>query len=131
MREEPQMFVTDKADAPRRERDGLASYVLLQEGDVPGTALTVTWVEIDREGGQRSHRHRPEQVYVIVGGRGHMVVGGEEREVTAGQLVHVPPGEPHEIRNVGREPLRYLSASSPAFRITDLYDAGELSVGDR
>jgi mannose-6-phosphate isomerase-like protein (cupin superfamily) len=124
------MFVSDKAQARRRERGGLASYVLLQEGDVPDSALTVTWVEVAREGGQRSHRHLPEQVYVIVSGRGHMVVDGEERDVREGQLIHIPPGKEHEIRNAGRESLQYVSASSPAFRITDLYDEGELRTDD-
>jgi mannose-6-phosphate isomerase-like protein (cupin superfamily) len=124
---EPAMFVADIADAPRRERDGLLSHVLLQEGDVPDTALTVTWVEVPTGSFQRSHRHEPEQAYVIVSGHGSMTVGRDEQEVRTGQLIHVPSQVPHAIRNTGREPLRYVSASSPAFRITDLYDTGELA----
>jgi len=42
-----------------------------------------------------------------------MHAGGEEQEVRPGTLVFVPPATPHAIRNIGEEPLAYVSASSP------------------
>ena len=62
------MFKRSRSEAPRRERDGLVSRVLLLGGrDLPETRLTVTWVEVAPGSGQRPHSHAPEQVYVIVG----------------------------------------------------------------
>jgi len=123
------MFVRSTASAPTRERDGLVSRVLLQLGDVPRAALTVTWVDVQPGGAQQQHHHEPQQVYVVVGGRGRMTVAEEERDVERGDLVFIPPDVPHSIVNAGDEVLTYVSASSPAFSITDLYDGG-LLAGD-
>jgi mannose-6-phosphate isomerase-like protein (cupin superfamily) len=121
------MFMADKDGVPRRERDGLVSNVLLQAGDVPDTALTVTWVDMAVGSEQRSHAHDSEQIYVLVSGRGRMVVGAETADVASGELVQIPPGAPHAITNIGRGRLRYISASTPAVRMTDLYDHGDLA----
>jgi mannose-6-phosphate isomerase-like protein (cupin superfamily) len=120
------VFVTDVVTAPRRERGGLLSHVLLQDGDVPGTSLTVTWVEVAAGGAQEEHSHDAEQVYVVVRGQARMTVGPETQRIQGGQLVHIPVGTAHAIRNDSHEPLLYVSATSPAVRITDLYDSGML-----
>jgi mannose-6-phosphate isomerase-like protein (cupin superfamily) len=52
---------------------------------------------------------------VIVRGSGRMILGDEEREVSAGTLVFIPPGTQHAIRNDGNEALVYVSATSPPF----------------
>jgi mannose-6-phosphate isomerase-like protein (cupin superfamily) len=121
------MLTTSVATAPQREIDGLASHVLLQAGDPGDSALTVTWVEVAPGARQAPHEHAPEQVYVIVSGRGRMRVGDEERDLERGAIALVPSGSTHGITNIGDEPLVYVSAATPAFRVTDLYDAGPLS----
>jgi mannose-6-phosphate isomerase-like protein (cupin superfamily) len=57
-----------------------------------------------------------------------MRVGDEEREVREGHLVFIPPETKHGIVNTGEEVLSYVSAATPAFPVTDLYDAGQLSL---
>ena len=57
-----------------------------------------------------------------------MKVGGDEREVSEGQMVFIPPNAEHGIVNTGEGPLTYVSAATPAFEVTDLYDAGQLSL---
>jgi mannose-6-phosphate isomerase-like protein (cupin superfamily) len=52
-----------------------------------------------------------------------MVVDDAERDVSEGDLVFVPPNALHGIQNTGKQTLTYLSASTPTFGITALYDA--------
>jgi mannose-6-phosphate isomerase-like protein (cupin superfamily) len=44
-----------------------------------------------------------------------MRVGGTERDVSAGDAVHIPSNTEHGIRNTGDETLEYVSAATPAF----------------
>ena len=92
------------------------SYLLMAKGQFGSKNLSITWVEGGPASGQQVHEHpEQEQIYVIVRGRGLMHVGGEEQEVRPGTLVFVPPATPHAIRNVGEEPLAYVSATAPPF----------------
>src|SRR5215210_5391372 len=120
------MYMRNKELSPRRERSGLVSHILLQRGDLPEASLTATWVEVAPGSRQRPHGHPSEQVYVITAGRGRMLVGEEEREVGAGELVYVPSGAVHGIENASEEVLTYVSAATPALDAEVAYDAGQL-----
>lgn len=120
------MFRRNRSEALRRERDGLVSRILLHGGDLPETRLTVTWVEVDPGSGQRPHSHAPEQVYVIVRGRGKMKVGDEELMVVEGDLIHIPPETLHAIENLADEVLTYVSAATPTVDWEAFYDRGPL-----
>ena len=56
--EEWTLFKRNRLEAPRRERDGLVSRILLHEGEVPEARLTVTWVGVAQESGQDAGRRR-------------------------------------------------------------------------
>lgn len=120
------MFKRGRSESPRRERDGLVSHILLHEGDVPETRLTVTWVDVAPGSGQRPHGHVPEQVYVVVRGGGRMRVGGEERTVAEGDMIFIPPGVVHSIENASEEVLTYVSAATPAVDWRAFYDEDPL-----
>jgi mannose-6-phosphate isomerase-like protein (cupin superfamily) len=121
------MYTRNKEEGPRRERSGLVSHILLQRGDLPEASLTATWVEVAPESRQRLHDHASDQVYVITAGRGRMLVGEEEREVGAGDLVYIPSGAVHSIENTSEEVLTYVSAATtPAFDAEAGYDTGQL-----
>ena len=122
------MYVSDRSSAPKRELDGLVSHILLEEGDAPGGELSITWVDVEPGGEQKPHSHGPQQVYVITRGSGRMKVGDDERDVSEGQMVFIPPDTEHGIANTGDDVLTYVSAATPAFPVTDLYDAGQLSL---
>ena len=122
------MYVTDLSSAPKRELEGLVSHILLEEGGAPGGELSITWVDVAPGGEQKPHSHPPQQVYVITRGSGRMRIGNEERDVGEGQMAFIPPNTEHGIVNTGDEVLTYISAATPAFAVTDLYDAGELSL---
>ena len=109
------------AESPRNARGGQVSYLLLTRGQFGSENLSITWVEGGPDSEQPVHAHAEnEQVYVIVRGRGLMKVGDEEQEVAAGTLVFVPPQTGHAIRNVGTEPLVYVSATAPPFEASAL-----------
>ena len=60
--------------------------------------------------------HLPEECYVILRGRGVMTLNGEQREVSAGTFVHLPPWCEHGIENTGDETLEVLICTSPPNR---------------
>ena len=124
------MFTSSAETAESRDLEGLRSTVLLQSGSGTETDLSVTWVEVAPGARQPPHSHPPQQVYVIVEGRGRMLVGGEERELGRGELALIASGAEHGIVNIGDGPLIYVSAATPSFKVTDVYDSGELSWGD-
>jgi mannose-6-phosphate isomerase-like protein (cupin superfamily) len=76
--------------------------------------------------GQRPHGHAPEQVYVIVKGKGRMRVGDEELVVGEGDLIHIPPETLHGIENLADEVLTYVSAATPTIDWESFYDEGPL-----
>lgn len=108
---------TSIADSPIYERGGgQISHMLLTEGQFGSRNLTVTWVEGSPGSQQDLHAHADsEQVYVIIRGRGVMVIEGEEQEVTTGTAVFIPKGARHAIRNARDELLVYISVTSPPF----------------
>jgi mannose-6-phosphate isomerase-like protein (cupin superfamily) len=108
------------ASSPRNVRgDGQESYLLLAAGQFGSERLCVTWVECQPGSQQALHRHlTQEQVYVVIRGQGQMLVGGEERAVSEGTMVFVPPGAEHAIRNASAELLVYVSATAPPFAAT-------------
>jgi mannose-6-phosphate isomerase-like protein (cupin superfamily) len=55
-----------------------------------------------------------------------MLVGEEEQEVGAGDLVYVPSGAVHGIENASEEALTYVSATTPALDAEVAYDAEQL-----
>jgi mannose-6-phosphate isomerase-like protein (cupin superfamily) len=86
----------------------------LAEATVPAGAATV------------AHYHRrAEELYLITAGRGSMRLGEEEREVTAGDCVVIPPGAIHELRNTADEPLVLLCCCAPAYSHDDTVLVGE------
>lgn len=126
------MYQKSKDSAPRRRRHGLTSIFLLDRNSDVGretaSNLAVTWVELEPGGAQIPHHHAPEQVYVIVQGRGQMRVGAETQPVNAGDLVFIPPNAVHGLQNTGAETLVYVSAATPPFDLTEAYDRGQLQA---
>ncbi len=120
------MYRQNKDSAEKRSRKGLVSHFLWDRIRSDKTKLAITWVEVEPGARQRPHHHEPEQVYVIVQGKGKMEVAGETAVVTAGDLVHIPSNATHGIVNTGAELLVYVSAATPPFDLTEAYDRGQL-----
>ena len=115
------MYVRGKSDSPRGELAGLRSHILLQAGDAAESNLSITWVDVAPGAAQAENRHEPEQVYVVIAGRGRMHIGAESREIGVGEMAHVPGNVPHYIVSSGSEMLSYISAATPAFDVKSNY----------
>ncbi len=80
----------------------------LAEASVPPGAATLL------------HRHRhSEEIYHILAGSGEMRLGEELLPVAAGDTICIPPLTPHNIRNTGEEPLRFLCCCAPPYSHED------------
>ena len=111
------MIIQTQRQAPRYERDGTTSYLLVSPLTCGSLHLTTSIVEMVPDGLQRPHRHEPEQIYYIIDGTGPMSVENETWEVKDGDCVLVPGGSVHSLRNTGETTLRYFSAAAPAFTV--------------
>jgi len=115
------MFTQRITDSPQNVRGGQVSYLLLTKDQFGSRNLMITWVEGGPDSEQPLDAHPGhEQVYVIVQGRGLMMVGEEQQEVVAGTLVFIPSDTLHAIRNTGQEPLVYVSATAPPIDLLTL-----------
>jgi mannose-6-phosphate isomerase-like protein (cupin superfamily) len=111
------------SEAAVEERGRLRSHFLLDAGDLGSKSLSVTWVDVPPGAEQRPHAHADaEQIYVIVRGNGRVRVAGDTEQVGEGDLVFIPPGAEHGIKNDGSEPLVYIAAASPPVSMAELYN---------
>jgi len=67
----------------------------------------------DSEGGQDNRHPDSDQWLFVVAGQGEAVVAGKSNALTAGMLLLIERGEPHEIKNTGKEPLKTLNIYVP------------------
>ena len=71
-------------------------------------------------GATQEHYHpRAEEIYYITHGVGKIRIGGEIREVKAGDAIAIPPGRKHKLWNTGGEVLRLLCCCAPAYEHSD------------
>jgi mannose-6-phosphate isomerase-like protein (cupin superfamily) len=91
-------------------------------GPATGNALKQSLAEatVPVGGATAEHYHRTtEEVYLFTHGTGRMRLGDEEREVSMGDAVVIPPGVRHKLWNTGGDPLRLLCACAPAYSDED------------
>jgi quercetin dioxygenase-like cupin family protein len=69
-------------------------------------SFSMGYVTLEPKGGQVPwHNQEQEEVYFVVNGTGEMCLGEERQTVTTGQAVYIPPGEFHQLTNIGDTPL--------------------------
>ena len=76
------------------------------------TQLVVMTIPVGEEIGAEVHDHN-DQLLSFVSGIGAAQVAGETRPVTAGDVVVVPAGTPHNFLNTGTEPLVLTTIYGP------------------
>ena len=66
---------------------------------------------LEVEAGNRLPRHTDsaEETIVVVGGTASVVLGDEPTELDAGGIALIPEGVPHQVRNAGDGPLRFVA----------------------
>ncbi len=67
---------------------------------------------LDKEAAVTPHVHKDiEEVYYILEGDGEMRIGDEAKLVGAGDVIYIPPEKVHTLINMGKSPLRFITAS--------------------
>lgn len=83
------------------------------------------------EPGQAHERHahpESEEILYFLGGTAVQTIGDEEREMSAGDLVHIPAGVEHSTHNEAWEPLRFLAVYGPPGPEAELAEMEDSSV---
>lgn len=66
------------------------------------------------------HYHpQTEEIYYITAGNGQMRIGDEVATVTAGDAIAIPPGQTHQLTNIGPGVLKLLCCCAPAYEHDD------------
>lgn len=66
---------------------------------------------------QKTHAHaEADKFYFVLEGRGHFVIGDEQREAEAGELVVAPAGVEHGVSNSSDSRLSLLIAIAPGVK---------------
>lgn len=77
--------------------------------------FSLGYVTLDPSGGQVPwHNQEQEEIYFVLEGCGEMCLGDERQEISAGQIVYIPPLVFHQLTNTGAAPMRMLYCYGPA-----------------
>ena len=82
---------------------------------IQADGFSMGFVTLDPQSGQVPwHNQDQEEIYFVLKGVGEMCLGDERRTLEAGQAAYIPPGEFHQLTNVGDEPLEFIYCYAPA-----------------
>jgi mannose-6-phosphate isomerase-like protein (cupin superfamily) len=82
---------------------------------IQASSFAMGYVTLEPDGGQVPwHNQEQEEVYFVLEGTGEMCLGEERTPIRGGEAVYIPPGEYHQITNVGSAPLRMIYCYGPA-----------------
>jgi mannose-6-phosphate isomerase-like protein (cupin superfamily) len=100
----------------------LRAHVLMDAGELGSRNLSVNWIEVPSGAAEQLRSHEEaEQAYVVVMGTGTMSATGDTQQLSAGDLVLIPPATDHSVANDGVEPLALVSVQSPGVSADELY----------
>ncbi len=84
--------------------------------------LVIMSIPAGGEVGSETHTYT-EQTLFFLSGRGEAILGGKVLQVSAGDVVVVPPGTEHNFINTGTEPLKIYTVYAPPNHIDGLIEA--------
>ena len=79
--------------------------------------LNCGWRNFSRGATERFHTHSTDQLLIITAGIGIMATEQEEREVTVGDIVHLPAGEKHSHGATKDSYLSYITVTPPGGQV--------------
>jgi quercetin dioxygenase-like cupin family protein len=81
-----------------------------------GVGISFFLVTAEPGRGPRLHKHDYDEVVYVIAGHSRWVVGNEERNAVAGDVLVVKAGEPHKFVSLGDGQLRQIDIHlNPAF----------------
>jgi mannose-6-phosphate isomerase-like protein (cupin superfamily) len=96
-------------------RNGLRHLSIWKQSMAPGSATP-------------PHRHDCEEVVLIRSGRGELHIDGRIQQFGSDTTIVVPPNVPHQIINVGNEPLELLGVLSVSPVVVTLPDGRPIDL---
>lgn len=116
VRPEQRPLVPASHEDPRHP--GVRKRVMLQRADfADGRPQMLNWSRMPAGGAFRPHYHEDmQEVFVITTGRAEITVDGETARLAAGDVVTIPAGAVHAMRNTGDGPLDYVALGFSAGR---------------
>ncbi len=103
-----------------RTLDGAFIEELMHPAHHPVRHQSLARATVAAGGVTRLHRHRrSEELYHVLAGHGHMVLGEARFPIAPGDSVCIPPGTPHRLEADAGEDLVVLCACSPAYAHED------------
>jgi quercetin dioxygenase-like cupin family protein len=91
---------------------------------------TVVYGEIDSGKELATHTEDGDELLVILGGTAEVTIGENDETLTDGELILIPAEEPHRVRSVGDETVRYLGVFA-ASEVTSEFKSALQPVGSR
>ena len=79
---------------------------LISKGVTRSKNLTLGVASLPPGGALNEHRHKQDEIYLVLEGSGLVRVGGEETAVEAGSAVFIPGDALHSCENTGASDLR-------------------------
>lgn len=64
-----------------------------------------------------------EEIYYVLSGSGLLTIDDEQKEISRGDVVHIPPPAPHTLLNTGNVPLRFITLTVSVSSQSEGYDA--------
>lgn len=109
---EPVAKVVRYTDVPTMEFGDEAPGVFVRrliDPEVDGAPVyALRMIEVSPGGHTPDHGHPYEHENFVVEGSGEVMIEGEWNNISAGDVVFVPPGARHQYRNTGEATLRFL-----------------------
>jgi len=103
-------FIKTENAAKFSPADGVETKVL---SGLNGEKMMMTLTTIQPGAEVPSHSHPHEQVGMVRQGKAIMEIDGDERTITIGDIVVIPPNVSHSARCSGNEPFAMLDVFSP------------------
>jgi len=105
---------------PFTTADGSTIRSILDATNAPVANQSLAEARLPVGGATERHYHKvSEELYFILEGTGTMEIDGEEKEVSPGDGILIPPGTWHQITALS--PLRFLCCCAPVYCHEDTY----------
>ncbi len=93
---------------------GRCTKVMVGPGsDIEAKHFVQGFVTIYPNGSVPSHDHNEEETYTIISGKGEMTVGDETKVVGDGDVIYIPSGKNHILKNIGDKELLMMFVYAP------------------
>ena len=113
---------------PLTTPQGEIIFELIGEQEQSGGTSKHSLAEVTIPPGKASSLHfhkKSEETYYILEGEGWMRIDQQEFSLQPGQACLIEPGEQHQIKNQGKNDLKFLAVCAPAWVVEDSFEMEE------